>query len=76
MEDLVSFLIKSIVSYPDEVKLDVVNESDKITVIKVSVNPQDVGKVIGKFGKVASAIRTIVKSASGKSGKKYIVKIQ
>ena len=51
------------------------NESEKVIILKVVVDPSDLGKVIGKGGKIASSIRTIVKSASAKSGRRFIVKI-
>ncbi len=75
MLELVKYLVSSLVSKPDEVEVSEVNESEKVTVISVSVSPDDMGKIIGRGGKVASSIRTIVKSASVKENKRYIVKI-
>ena len=75
MEDIVKYIVTSLVSNPDDVKITSENESDKVVIIKVQVNPDDVGKIIGKSGRIANAIRTIVKSASSKSGKRFIVKI-
>ena len=75
MVELVKYLVTSLVSKPEEVTLSVVEENEKTIVITVSVNPEDMGKVIGRGGKVASSIRTIVKSASVKENKRYIVKI-
>lgn len=74
MEELVKYIVESLVSNVEDVK--VVSEEDgDVVVIRVNVNPSDVGKVIGKNGKIATSIRAIVKSASAKSGKRYIVKI-
>lgn len=75
MVELVKYLVTSLVSKPEDVAISVVEENEKTIVITVSVNPEDMGKVIGRGGKVASSIRTIVKSASIKENKRYIVKI-
>jgi predicted RNA-binding protein YlqC (UPF0109 family) len=74
MESIVKFIVTTMVSHPEDVKIATENENDKVVILKVNVNPDDVGRVNGKNGKVATAIRTIVKSASSKSGKKFIVK--
>ncbi len=75
MEELVKYIVKSIVDKPEEVVVSQEVESEKIVIVNISVAPEDMGKVIGKGGKVASSIRTIVKTASAKSGKRFIVKI-
>ena len=74
MKELVEVIAKALVENPDEV---VVTESvkDDETVIELSVAPADMGKVIGKQGRIAKAIRTVVKAASSKSSKKVIVDI-
>lgn len=68
MKDLVEFMAKSLVDNPDEVSVD---ESQKYnsTILKLTVSPDDMGKIIGKNGKIAKAVRTIVKSASRKRGR-------
>ena len=63
------------VENPEQVDVSSKDESDKVTVITVKVAKDDIGRVIGRNGKVAGSIRTIVKSASAKTGKRYIVKI-
>ena len=75
MKELVEVLAKALVENPDEV---VVTESvkDDETVIELSVAPADMGKVIGKQGRIAKAIRSVVKAASSKEDKKVIVEIQ
>ena len=75
MKELVEVIAKALVENPDEV---VVTESvkDDETVIELSVAPADMGKVIGKQGRIAKAIRTVVKAASSKEDKKVIVEIQ
>ena len=75
MKELVEVIAKALVENPDEV---VVTESvkDDETVIELSVAPADMGKVIGKQGRIAKAIRSVVKAASSKGDKKVIVEIQ
>ena len=75
MKELVEVIAKALVENPDEV---VVTESvkDDETVIELSVAPADMGKVIGKQGRIAKAIRSVAKAASSKEDKKVIVEIQ
>ena len=75
MKELVEVIAKALVENPDE---GVVTESvkDDETVIELSVAPADMGKVIGKQGRIAKAIRSVVKAASSKEDKKVIVEIQ
>ena len=74
MDQLVLFIARSLVDKPDEVKVEM-REEDDAFVIELSVDPSDVGKVIGKQGRIAKAIRTIVKAASVDAEKKYVVDI-
>lgn len=71
MTELVKFLVTSLVDNADEVK---VTEGEDGTV-DIQVAKSDMGKVIGKDGKIAKAIRTIVKAAGAKKGVKYTVNI-
>ena len=75
MKELVEVIAKALVDNPDEV---VVTESEKeeVIVIELKVAPTDMGKVIGKQGRIAKAIRSVVKAASSKMDKKVIVEIQ
>ena len=79
MEQLVEFIVKSIVTNTDAVEIskEVVNteEGNSEVTIYVKVAETDIGKVIGKNGKIAQAIRTIIKTASNGENKKYFVKI-
>ena len=75
MEELVRYLVSNLVENPDQIEITSNEESDKVTIISVKVCKDDVGKVIGRNGKIAGSIRTIVKSASAKTGKRFIVKI-
>ena len=64
----------NLVDKPEEVKV-VEKEGDRATIIELTVAPDDMGKVIGKQGRIAKAIRTVVKAASIREDKKYIVEI-
>lgn len=74
MNELVELLVKSLVDKPDQVSVQAV-EGDRSTVLELRVAPEDMGKVIGKQGRIAKAIRTIVKAAASKEGKKVVVEI-
>jgi len=74
MLELVKYIAQSLVDKPEEVKLKQ-TETEKTIVIELSVAPEDMGKVIGKQGRIATAIRTVVKAAAPPSGKKYVVEI-
>jgi len=74
MVELVKYIAESLVDKPQEVTTKQV-ESDKSIVIELSVAREDMGKVIGKQGRIAKAIRTVVKAASSRSKKKYVVEI-
>ena len=75
MKELVEVIAKALVDNPEEV---VVTESMKgeDTLIELKVSPADLGKVIGKQGRIAKAIRSVVKAAASKEDKKVIVEIQ
>ncbi|MBO2534544.1 MULTISPECIES: KH domain-containing protein [Rummeliibacillus] len=69
MQQLIETIVKPLVDHPDDVKI-ITDENDHCIVYKLSVHPSDIGKVIGKQGRVAKAIRTIVYSAAGSHHKK------
>lgn len=75
MKELVEVIAKALVDNPDEV---VVTETEKgeETLIELKVAAADMGKVIGKQGRIAKAIRSVVKAAASKEDKKVIVEIQ
>ncbi len=75
MKELVEVIAKALVENPDEVVVTETVKDDE-TVIELSVAPADMGKVIGKQGRIAKAIRSVVKAASSKEDKKVIVEIQ
>lgn len=66
---------KAIVDSPDEVKVEMVEDERTIT-LTLTVAPDDMGMVIGRHGKIAKAIRTVIKAASAGTGKKVNVDIQ
>ncbi|MBM7581235.1 MAG: uncharacterized protein PWR01_883 [Clostridiales bacterium] len=74
MGELVKFIAQSLVDNPDQVSVNEVRGEQSI-IIELKVAPEDMGKVIGKQGRIAKAIRTIVKAAAVKEGKKVIVEI-
>lgn len=74
MEELVKFIAQNLVDKPDEVRVNV-KEGERSTIIELSVAQDDMGKVIGKQGRIAKAIRTVVKAAAIRQNKKYIVEI-
>ena len=74
MGELVKYIAVNLVDKPEAVKVEV-KEGENSTVIELSVAPEDMGKVIGKQGRIAKAIRTVVRDASVKENKKYIVEI-
>lgn len=75
MKELITYLAKSLVDEPDAVTVEQ-SETEEAIVFTLSVAPDDMGRVIGKHGKIAKAIRSIVKSASYKSSKKVVVEIK
>ncbi len=74
MEALVEYMVKALVKNPEQVNITRVERDDAI-VIEVRVAQEDMGKIIGKQGKIAKAIRAVVKAASSKEPKRVIVDI-
>ncbi|HOK63049.1 MAG TPA: KH domain-containing protein [Soehngenia sp.] len=74
MGELVEFIAKSLVDNPDEVKVNEIEGSQSV-IIELKVAPEDMGKVIGKQGRIAKAIRTVVKAAAIKQNKRVVVEI-
>jgi uncharacterized protein len=73
-KELVNFLVKSLVDNPDDVEINQI-EGEKSTILELSVAGDDIGKVIGKHGRIARAIRTVLNAASAKSGKRVVLEI-
>lgn len=74
MKELLEFLARSLVDHPEQVKVDEIESGDEV-VLRLSVAKDDVGKVIGKQGRVARALRTVVKASAVKDGKQATVEI-
>jgi len=72
--ELVKFIAQSLVDNPDAVEVREV-EGEQSIIIELRVAPEDMGKVIGKQGRIAKAIRTVVKAAATKENKRAIVEI-
>ena len=75
MKELVEVIAKALVDNPNEVVVTESEKEDEI-IIELKVASNDMGKVIGKQGRIAKAIRSVVKAASSKIDKKVIVEIQ
>lgn len=71
---LVEYIARSLVNAPEEVKVSLRDGEETVTV-ELTVARDDMGKVIGRQGKIAKAIRTVVRAATLKSDKKYVVEI-
>jgi hypothetical protein len=74
MKELVEILAKALVDQPEKVVVNMI-EKDRSTLIELQVAPEDMGKVIGKQGRIARAIRSVVKVAAARQKKKVIVEI-
>jgi predicted RNA-binding protein YlqC (UPF0109 family) len=74
VKELLETLAQALVDKPEEVNVTVV-EGEKSIILQLHVAPDDVGKVIGKEGRIAKALRTIIKASATKIGKRAIVEI-
>ena len=75
MKELLLYVATRLVDHPDAVTVTQREDEDK-TVLELRVAPEDMGKVIGKQGRIAKAIRTVVKAATDKNAKPVFVEIQ
>ncbi len=74
MKELVEVIAKSLVDSPDDVRVNEI-EGERSIILELKVAPDDMGKVIGKQGRIAKAIRTVVKAAATKDEKRVVVEI-
>ncbi|MBD5560874.1 MAG: KH domain-containing protein [Clostridia bacterium] len=74
MRELVEYIARHLVDDPDQVRVTEKDEDD-VLLLEVTVAPDDMGRIIGRQGRIAKAIRTLVKAGSLRSPKKYIVEI-
>ena len=73
-KDLIEYIAKSLVDDPSAVSVQEV-EGEKSTIIELRVAPSDIGKVIGKYGRIAKALRTVLSASATKAGKRYSLEI-
>jgi predicted RNA-binding protein YlqC (UPF0109 family) len=73
-KDLVEYIAKSLVDNPDGVSVNLV-EGEKSTILELRVSQEDIGKVIGKHGRIAKAIRTVLSASATKTGKRVVLEI-
>ena len=73
-KDLIEYIAKSLVDDPGQVQVNII-EGEKSTILELRVGENDIGKVIGKHGRIAKAIRTVLQAASARSGKHTVLEI-
>jgi predicted RNA-binding protein YlqC (UPF0109 family) len=74
MKEFIEFIARALVDHPNNVEVSEV-EGEKTTVYEVRVAPEDLGKVIGRKGQTAKAIRTLISAVSAKKGKRALLEI-
>ncbi|MFM1650741.1 KH domain-containing protein [Brevibacillus sp. B_LB10_24] len=74
MKELVETIAKALVDHPEEIRVNAV-EKDRLVVFELSVHPEDMGKIIGKQGRIAKALRTVVSAAAVQTDKRVTVEI-
>ncbi|GAG79261.1 unnamed protein product [marine sediment metagenome] len=75
VKELLEYMVKELVDSPDDVEITEEEEDDRTVIFKLKVAEDDLGKVIGKKGRTANALRVLMRAASAKRGKSSIVKI-
>jgi len=75
MRDLLTYLAQQLVDAPEKVAVEEFEEDDGTVVLELSVGPEDYGRVIGKGGRTANALRTVVKAAAVKEQRRVLVDI-
>ncbi|HET7577867.1 MAG TPA: KH domain-containing protein [Bacillales bacterium] len=75
MQPLIETIVKALVDYPDEVRITEVTDDHSLT-YKLSVRQEDMGKVIGKKGRIAQAIRTVLSAAGSSENKRVFLDIE
>jgi hypothetical protein len=74
MKELVEYIVKALVDKPSDANISE-TQSESLTILEIRVAPEDAGKVIGREGRIANAIRTITKAAAAKQQKRITVEI-
>lgn len=75
MKELIEFMVRGLVDHPDEVSVTEAPGGRDTLAIEVRVSPHDTGKIIGRGGKIAAAIRTVVKAAASREHQRVFVDI-
>jgi predicted RNA-binding protein YlqC (UPF0109 family) len=75
MKELLEYLARGLVEHPDEVRVNEVREDDGAIVLELSVADDDYGNVIGRGGRTAAALRTVVKTAAARTKRRVFVDI-
>jgi len=75
VRELLEYLARGLVDHPDQVSVKEVRESEETTILELSVADDDYGSVIGRGGRTASALRTIIKGAAARQGRRVFVDI-
>lgn len=75
MKEVLEIIAKSLVDYPEQIDVKEINNEDQTVTLELRVAESDMGKVIGKQGRIAKAIRTVVKAAASRENKKVAVEI-
>ena len=73
-KDLIEYIAKSLVDDPAQVEVNMI-EGEKSTILELKVAQSDIGKVIGKHGRIAKAVRTILSASATRSGKRVVLEI-
>lgn len=73
-KELLEFIVKALVDHPEDINIKTV-EGEKTSIIELKVHNEDIGKVIGKEGRIAMAIRTLLSAVTSKSGKRVKLEI-
>ena len=75
MKELLEYLARALVAHPDAVRVEEFEEDDGTVVLELSVDEEDYGKVIGRGGRTANALRSVVKTAAVKENRRVLVDI-
>ena len=74
MRTLIEYIARSLVENPDQVRINQV-EGEQSVIFELQVSPEDMGKIIGKQGRIANAMRVLLKAAAAKEGKRAVLEI-
>ena len=74
MDDLLAWIARGLVDDPDAVRVERIDEGD-VVILRLQVAPEDVGKVIGRQGRVARALRTVVRAAGARGERRLVLEI-